>query len=123
MDQPSAAPSAKLRAVGATGVATAAVLAVAHHYGLAMPEPVAEALVLVGAWLGGYLRRDTALGPLLTQAEAAAGQLLTPAGPRPVALLGSTTQSAQELGGSGGRHEAGAVRGPQAPQQEPTPGG
>lgn len=138
VDQPSARPTAKLVAVGATGIATAAVLALAAHFGLALPEPVAEAIVLLGAWLGGYVKRDKAVAAIVTRVQAALAPILgTPAGAaleavleadvaaaiggtRPVAMLGSATRSAAELGlvapeaAPAATPDAEAVRGPEA---------
>lgn len=115
IDQPGARPTAKLLAVGGTGIATAVLLWAAAAAGLHLPEPAAEALVLAGAWIGGYIKRDkavaavvtrvehalTPLAPLLPVAVAAAEQAL-PDVPAPPVTLGAT------------RGEPEAVRGPQA---------
>lgn len=118
VDQPGWAPTAKLRAVGATGVATAVLLYAASRAGLVLPEQVAEAIVLVGGWLGGYIKRDKAVSAVVTRVQAALAPLLgTPAGAaleaqleadvaaltgggagRVVPMLGTATQSAAELG-------------------------
>lgn len=68
-DQPTAAPSPKMKAVAGTGIATALVLYVAGQFGLELPLEIAEALVLAGGWLGGYLKRDHRLGPILADVE------------------------------------------------------
>lgn len=77
VDQPSHKPTAKLTAVGGTGIATGLLLLLAARAGLTLPEPVAEALVLAGAWLGGYVKRDKAVAAVVTRVEHA----LTPLAP------------------------------------------
>jgi hypothetical protein len=58
VDQPTGAPTPKMRAVAGSGMATGVLLYVAGRLGLTVPVEVAEAIVLVGAWIGGYVKRE-----------------------------------------------------------------
>lgn len=116
--QPTAAPSAKLKAVGVTGLATAAVLWAAHAAGLELPEPVAEGIVLAAGWAAGYLKRDKTVAGVIARAQATLAPLLgTPAGAALEAVLEADLERAAApttLAGVEAPAAPEARRGPQA---------
>ncbi len=57
VSQPTAAPTAKLQAVGVSGAAAVLAVYVADQFGVDLPEAVAGAAVLVVSWIAGYLKR------------------------------------------------------------------
>lgn len=65
--QPTATPTTKLTAVGAGGLGVGVVLYLAQLAGLSMPPEVAEAIVLAGAWVAGYVKRDRRVAAAVEQ--------------------------------------------------------
>lgn len=120
VDQPGRRPTAKLLATGASGIATGVVLYVARRAGLELPETVAEAVVLLGAWIGGYVKRDKAVAAVVTRvqhalapfaplAEAALPVLEQATGTKPVAMIGATERVGNAVADGG----AETTRGPE----------